>query len=90
MTNKIKYLRRLNNITQQNLADYLNVSRASVNAWESNLSTPSTSDIILMSDKFNVSTDFLIKANEKESLIITALTNKQKQVLKDLITCYNE
>ena len=83
-------MRKLNNITQQELADYLNVSRPSINAWESGLNKPSTSEIILMSNKFNVSTDYLIKDNTKESIIISNLTENQKKVLFQLVECYTK
>lgn len=89
MINKIKYMRKLNNMTQQELADYY-VSRPSINTWESGLNKPLTSDIILMSNKFNASTDYLIKDNTKESIIISNLTENQKKVLFQLVDCYSK
>lgn len=89
MINKIKYMRKLNNMTQQELVDYY-VLRPSINAWESGLNKPLTSDIIFMSNKFNISTDYLIKNNIKESIIISNLTENQKKVLFQLVECYTK
>lgn len=58
---KIIYLRKRNNWSQEELAQKLNVSRQSVSKWEGAQSTPDLQKIILLSELFGVTTDYLIK-----------------------------
>lgn len=90
MNSRIKYLRYSYKMTQRELAEYLDVSRSSVNAWELELSKPSITEIILMSNLFHVSTDYFINPNAKESILVSNLTEEQRQVLKNLIECYTD
>lgn len=58
---KIAKLRKENNITQEQLADLLNVSRQSISKYESNLSLPEVDKLITISEIFNCSLDYLLK-----------------------------
>lgn len=57
---KIRELRRRNDLTQEKLADYLNVSYQSVSKWETGTATPDLSFIIPLARLFKVSTDDLL------------------------------
>ena len=46
---KLARARREKNITQEQLADYLGVSRQSVSKWESDIAYPETDKLIRMS-----------------------------------------
>ena len=61
LADKIIYLRKQQNWSQEQLAEQLGVSRQSVSKWESGLSIPDLDKIIKMSRIFGVSTDYLIK-----------------------------
>ncbi|MHB1485152.1 MAG: helix-turn-helix domain-containing protein [Saccharofermentanales bacterium] len=56
---KIKELRRKNDMTQEMLADYLSVSYQSVSKWETGITSPDLSLIVPLSRLFKVSTDEL-------------------------------
>ena len=58
--NKICYLRKKLHISQEELADKLNVSRQSISKWEMDQSLPQIDKIILLSNWFNVSLDSLL------------------------------
>ena len=58
---KITELRKKNNITQEQLADLLSVSRQSVSKWESDLAYPETEKLISLSKIFKCSVDYLLK-----------------------------
>jgi transcriptional regulator with XRE-family HTH domain len=60
---KIQQLRKANNLSQEQLAVQLEVSRQAVSKWELNESTPDTEKIILISRIFSVSTDYLLLEN---------------------------
>ena len=68
LNQKITQLRNDNNWSQEELAEKLNVSRQSVSKWESGQSKPDLDNIVVLSNIFDVSTDYLLKDNnEKES-----------------------
>lgn len=58
---KIAKTRKEKNITQEQLADYLGVSRQSVSKWESDIAYPETDKLIRMSKLFDCSLDYLLK-----------------------------
>ncbi|MDP2814081.1 MAG: helix-turn-helix transcriptional regulator [Erysipelotrichaceae bacterium] len=64
---KIQQLRKANNLSQEQLAVQLEVSRQAVSRWELNESTPDTDKIILISRIFSVSTDHLLLENPEVS-----------------------
>ncbi len=58
---KLIYLRRQNRISQEALAEELNVSRQTISKWELGSSQPSMDMIVFLSDHFHVSTDYLLR-----------------------------
>lgn len=64
ISNRIQHLRKVKGISQEELAQRIGVSRQAVSKWESNQSVPDMERIILMSDYFEVSTDYLLKGVE--------------------------
>ena len=65
LNQKITQLRNDNNWSQEELAEKLNVSRQSVSKWESGQSKPDLDKIVVLSNIFDVSTDYLLKDNRK-------------------------
>lgn len=63
LSQKIQTLRKNRNLTQEALADQLNVSRQALSKWELGVSTPEADKIVQLSEFFNVSTDYLLKDN---------------------------
>lgn len=63
LSEKLQKIRKENNITQEGLADKLNVSRQAVSKWESGSAYPDTEKLIQISKIFNVSLDELINDN---------------------------
>ncbi len=64
IADRIHNLRKNKGISQEELADRIGVSRQSVSKWESEQSSPDLERIILMSEYFEVTTDFLLKGIE--------------------------
>ncbi len=65
LSNKIIELRSKNKLTQEELAEKLNVSRQTVSNWETGKCYPDIETLIIMSNKFNISLDELLKDNIK-------------------------
>ena len=58
---KLQKLRAREGISQDALAELLNVSRQAVSKWERDETMPETEKIIRISDCFHVTTDYLLK-----------------------------
>lgn len=61
LADKIIELRKKSGMSQEELAGMMNVSRQSVSKWESAQAVPDLNKIIMLSQIFGVSTDFLLK-----------------------------
>lgn len=61
LADKIIELRKKNGLSQEELAEKMNVSRQSVSKWEGAQSVPDLNKIIALSKIFGVSTDYLLK-----------------------------
>ena len=61
LADRIQQLRRSRGISQEELADRIGVSRQAVSKWESGQTSPDLEKIVLLSDYFEVTTDYLLK-----------------------------
>ena len=57
---RLKDLRKENNISQLELAKLLNMTKMAISHWESGHSEPSISQLIEISNYFDVTVDYLI------------------------------
>ncbi len=64
MADRIQYLRKAKGFSQEELADKMGVSRQAISKWESEQSTPDIEKIIIMSELFEVTTDYILKGIE--------------------------
>ncbi|MCD8086263.1 MAG: helix-turn-helix domain-containing protein [Clostridiales bacterium] len=64
LADRIQALRKAKGISQEELAEQAGVSRQAVSKWESGQSTPELEKLILLSDCFGVTTDYLLKGTE--------------------------
>ncbi len=60
---KLSRLRKENNLTQEQVADLLGVSRQAVSKWESGVTFPETEKLIRLSDLYGCTVDYLLKEN---------------------------
>lgn len=72
IADRIQYLRKNRGLSQEELADKVGVSRQAVSKWESGQSTPDIEKIIVMSELFEVTTDYILKGIEPADM-----TNKK-------------
>ena len=66
LSEKIMLLRKKQGWSQEELANCLNISRQSISKWESGQSQPDIDKIILLSQLFQVTTDYLLLDQENE------------------------
>ena len=67
-SDKLRLLRTQANLSQEDLADELHVSRQSVSKWESGISFPEIEKLISISDYFHVSLDALQFLGSSQSM----------------------
>lgn len=61
----LKTVRRNHNLSQEELAELLNVSRQAVSKWEQGAGYPEMEKMILLSQKLDVSLDYLVYGENK-------------------------
>lgn len=64
IADRIQSLRKAKGMSQEELADRVGVSRQAVSKWESEQATPDLDKVVIMSDIFEVTTDYLLKGIE--------------------------
>lgn len=80
LAEKIMQLRKKNGWSQEELAEQMHVSRQSVSKWESGTSIPDLNKILLLSQIFGVSTDYLLKEEMEEQEEILAIETLEESV----------
>ncbi|MBR1592866.1 MAG: helix-turn-helix transcriptional regulator [Ruminococcus sp.] len=75
LADKIIELRKKAGLSQEELAEKINVSRQAVSKWESMQSTPDINKILSLSQIFGVSTDYLLKDDVNDAEICIADDN---------------
>ena len=63
---QLKKLRKATNTTQDDLASQLFVTRQAISKWESGDSTPDLTNLIKLTDIFNVSLDTLVFGRDEQ------------------------
>ena len=71
--NKLNQLRKLSGMTQEQLAEKIDVSRQTISKWESDSTSPDLESIVKISRIFYVSLDDLLKEAE------TSVTNRNDE-----------
>lgn len=84
ISEKILKLRKANNLTQEQLAEQLQVSRQAVSKWESGQAVPESDKLPTLSDLFHVTIDYLLKPSEIDELSIKTemLEKQQKEIIR--------
>ena len=90
--NKLLELRKKENLSQEALAEKLNVTRQTISKWELNETSPDLKQALLISKLFNISLDELV--NNDRSYIIEKISNTERlaglvlKVLKWIGICF--
>lgn len=66
LSEKLYTLRKKSGLSQEQLAEQLNVSRQAISKWESGVSIPESDKLIAISNYFNVSLDYLMKEDNEQ------------------------
>lgn len=82
ISEKIYKLRKNSGLSQEQLAEQLNVSRQAISKWESGTAVPESEKLITISNYFGVSVDYLLKDEEefKEKATDSSAEEKPKMI----------
>lgn len=78
LAENLKKIRKENNLSQEDLADILGVSRQAISKWESKVSYPEMDKIVLLCKKFDLNIDDLLHRDIKEVKESMAVKSKIK------------
>lgn len=78
LAENLKKIRKENNLSQEDLADILGVSRQAISKWESKVSYPEMDKIVLLCKKFDLNIDDLLHRDIKEAKESMAVKSKIK------------
>ena len=87
--NRLYQLRKQKGLSQEELANRLNVSRQTVSKWEVGDSTPDMEKLIAISDLFDVSLDKLVMGKEDEPQNPTTTKSELVTVLNEKVLTSN-
>ena len=65
IANRLVGLRKKNNLSQEQLAEKIGVSRQAVSKWERSEASPDTDNLIMLARLYNVSLDELLKTEDE-------------------------
>lgn len=86
LSEKLLNLRKANDLTQEELAEKIGVSRQAVSKWESGQSVPELDKIVALCELFDITTDYLLKPSELDLLSVkTQMLAKQQENLENAI-----
>lgn len=78
-------LRKDRKLTQDDLAQYLGLTRSAINTWEQGLSIPSVNMIISLSQFYGVTTDYLLGLDNSDLVDISKLSSEDRVIVHDLV-----
>ena len=81
----LKNLRKKKNLSQEQVAKRLNLTKSSISGYENNVITPSLEILKEFAILFNTSADYLLGLDKSESVVIDGLTSRQKEIIEILI-----
>ena len=82
---KLKELRKKKKLSQSQVSTRLNITKSSISGYENNIITPSNDIIVKLALLYGVTTDYLLGLDNNESIVISDLTNNQKEIVRLLV-----
>ena len=88
LSEKLYQLRKNSGLSQEQLAEQLNVSRQAISKWESGTAVPESEKLITISNYFGVSVDYLLKDDDEDKAKATVSVMEEKpRMIAGIIIC---
>ena len=79
----LKRLRQMNHLTQQQIADLININRGSYSNWEKGKREPSFNNLVKLAEFFNVSVDKLLDVKIEDNQTAIGMFELLEEYLDD-------
>ena len=89
ISDNIKRLRENMGLSQAALTRKLGVTRASVIAWEMELSSPTAAYLVEMARLFHTTTDDILGLSQEEQISLRGMNDQEKRLVYDLVEYIN-
>ena len=83
--NHLRMLRERYGISQEELGRRVGRAGSVISNYENNLKLPSLDVLITMSEIYNVSLDYLVGFNKEDQVLLTNMTEEQRDLIHRLI-----
>ena len=87
LSEKLYKLRKNSGLSQEQLAEQLNVSRQAISKWESGTAVPESEKLIIISNYFGVSVDYLLKDEEEQVKPSCSVIEENPKTIAGIIIC---
>lgn len=87
---KLKLLRTDKHITQAQLAERLWITKSMVSAYETSMRMPSYDVLVKIAKYFNVTTDYLLGLEKKQTTNTLTITQEQHEALTRLLDTFSK
>lgn len=87
---RLKELRKEKKLTQQELADKVDLVKGSISAYEKSLKYPSVEALIRLCNYFNVSSDYLLGLSDEKEIKQYDLTEEQMELVTKMIIQFHQ
>ncbi|MBE7025125.1 MAG: helix-turn-helix transcriptional regulator [Ruminococcaceae bacterium] len=85
LNERLKELRQRDSISQNQLAKKMELTRATINAWEMGISYPNAQSLIMLAKHFKVSVDYILGITNNEMVDISALNETEKRMICEMV-----
>lgn len=82
---RLKELREAKQLSQQEVAERLNVGRSTVSGYERNIITPSVEQLVRMAILYNTSLDYMMGLDDRACFYLDGLSKSQQQTVLDVV-----
>lgn len=87
LSEKLYKLRKNGGLSQEQLAEKLNVSRQAISKWESGTAVPESEKLVTISNYFGVSVDYLLKDEEEKVNGTDNSVEEKPKMIVGIIIC---
>lgn len=86
LSDRLQKLRKTHNLSQEQLAEKLDVSRQAISKWESGQANPDINNLLKLSNIYEVSTDYILLGKDTDNQIVVEekIIYKEKKSFKKL------
>lgn len=88
LSEKLYKLRKKSGLSQEQLAEQLNVSRQAISKWEQGTAVPESEKLISISNYFGVTVDYLLKEDTEDTMNTTAeVVEENPKMMAGIVIC---